>query len=164
MSNLFRNLAARGGLSFAHLSRGARSEDRPGNDDDSGKGKKGKRADDDDDADAEEDDDDEEEMRGKSAAARARRRERARCAAIFACKGAGRDPELAAELAFETTMTRKEAIAVLSKTRGGATGQRIRGNPQLGTGAPPSMTSEQAVAASWDAAFQKAGARPRRGR
>ncbi|WP_176732965.1 hypothetical protein [Paraburkholderia nodosa] len=224
MSNLFRNLAARGGLSFAHLGRGSRAEDdRPSDDDDSGKGKKGKRAsddeddqqqdrdngdskkgkraeggdsddddeddpdndvddkddpdddsgkgkrgkkgkraaDDDDDERAEEDDDDEEEMRGNSAAARARRRERARCAAIFASKGAGRNTVLAANLAFESTMTRSEAIAVLNKTPGSARGSQERRNPNLGSGDGPGMTSEQAVAASWDVAFQRAGSASR---
>jgi hypothetical protein len=133
--------------------------------DDSGKGKKGKRAsDDDDDERAEEDDDDEEEMRGKSASARARRRERARCAAIFASKGAGRNPVLAANLAFETTMTRSQAIAVLNKSPSpGASGQTRR-NPNLGAGGGQNVTSEQAVAASWDVAFAKAGAKPRRAR
>ncbi|TDG23224.1 hypothetical protein EYW47_14935 [Paraburkholderia silviterrae] len=101
-------------------------------------------------------------MRGNSAAARARRRERARCAAIFACKGAGRNTELAANLAFESTMTRSEAIAVLDKTRGSTGGAQVRRNPSLGSGDAPRMSQEQAVAASWDAAFQKAGSKPRR--
>ncbi|MFC4705520.1 hypothetical protein ACFPAA_17940 [Paraburkholderia caffeinitolerans] len=213
-------------MSFAHLGRGARSEDeRPGDDDDSGKGKKGKRAadeddeqqdrddgdskrgkraeggdsddddeddpdndvddedepnddsgkgkrgkkgkraaDDEDDERAEDDDDDEEEMRGQSSAARARRRERARCAAIFASKGAGRNPELACNLAFETTMTRSQVISVLNKTRGSAGGTQTRRNPNLGSGDAPRMSQEQAVEASWDSAFQKAGAKPRRAR
>lgn len=227
MSNLFRNLASRGGLSFAHLGRGARAEDRPDDDDDSGKGKKGKRAadddgpdeqqdrengdskkgkraeggeqddddeddedddiddddkpdddsdkgkrgkkgkraaDDEDDERAEDDDDDEEEMRGKSAAARARRRERARCAAIFASKGAGRNPVLACNLAFETDMTRSQAIAVLNKTPGNSAGRQSRENPRLGAGGGSGVTSDQAVAASWDVAFQRAGATTRRQR
>lgn len=69
--------------------------------------------DDDSDPDAEDDDD---EMRGSSQAARARRREQARCAAIFASKGAARNPVLAANLAFKTRMTRAEAIATLEGT------------------------------------------------
>lgn len=68
--------------------------------------------DDDSDPDAEDDDD---EMRGSSQAARARRREQARCAAIFASKGAARNPVLAANLAFKTRMTRAEAIATLEE-------------------------------------------------
>ncbi|MEX3967273.1 hypothetical protein AB4Y42_34450 [Paraburkholderia sp. EG286B] len=229
MSNLFRNLASRGGLSFAHLGRGPRaSDDRQDDDDDSGKGKKGKRAsddeddqqqdredgnskkgkraeggdsdddddddkgkrgkrasddderqddddsgkgkkgkrasDDDDDERAEEGDDDEEEMRGKSAVARARRRERARCAAIFACKGAGRNPVLACKLAFTTTMTRNEAIEVLDETPAPEGSRGRRQNPNLGIDGDRNVTSAQAVEASWDRAFQKAGAKPRRGR
>lgn len=70
--------------------------------------------DDDSDPDAEDDDD---EMRGSSQAARARRREQARCAAIFASKGAARNPVLAANLAFKTRMTRAEAIATLREPR-----------------------------------------------
>ncbi len=58
-------------------------------------------------------------MRGKSAAAKARRRERARCAAIFGCKAAGLRPDVAATLAFSTTMGRREAIKVLSAVSAG---------------------------------------------
>lgn len=220
MSNLFRNMAARGGLSFAHLGRGSRASDDndPPADDDSGKGKKGKRADDGDpdeqntddgdskgkkgkradndssdnddevddgeidddgkgsgkkgkkakraddddsgeDPEAEDDDDDEEEMRDKSASAKARRRERARCAAIFGCKGAGRNPVLAANLAFESTMTRKEAMAVLNKSPAPEGSRGRRQNPNLGAGGDQSMSTSDAVAASWDVAFQRAGAR-----
>jgi hypothetical protein len=43
----------------------------------------------------------------------ARRRERARCLAILTCDGASTWPGVAAALAFDTTLTRKEAIAVL---------------------------------------------------
>lgn len=218
MSNLFRNLASRGGLSFAHLGRGAaRAEDRPADDDDSGKGKKGKRAsdeddeqqdredgdskkgkraeggdsddddeddsedddhredggkgkkgkraaDDDDDERAEEDDDDEEEMRGKSAAARARRRERARCAAIFASKGAGRNPVLACKLAFTTRMTRAEAIEVLNGAPAPEGNRSQRQNPRLALDGDRSMNASTDIQASWDRAFEKAGAKRRSGR
>lgn len=141
------------------------NEDGEVDDDGKGSGKKGnkaKRADDDDsgeDPEAEDDDDDEEEMRGKSASAKARRRERARCAAIFACKAAGRNPELAAALAFESTMTRQEAIAVLNKTRAPAGSGPVRRNPSLGAGGDQSISSSDAVAQSWDVAFQRAGAK-----
>ncbi|WP_321904395.1 hypothetical protein [Paraburkholderia tropica] len=127
-------------------------------DDDSGKGKKGKRAesDDDDDGDrAEDDDDDEEEMRGKSAVSGARRRERARCAAIFGCKEAGRNPVLAANLAFNTTMTRKQAVRVLRDTPAPQGNYGSRRNPNLGNGGEQGQTREQASAASWDRAFAK---------
>lgn len=138
-----------------------KNEDGEVDDDGKGSGKKGKRADDGDgeDPEAEDDDDDEEEMRGKSAVAKARRRERARCAAIFACKAAGRNTELAAALAFESTMTRKEAIAVLNKSPAAESGRGRRQNPNLGAGGDRSMSSSDAVAASWDVAFQRAGAR-----
>lgn len=80
-------------------------------DDTSGTGKKGKKAKADEDDDADDSDD---EMKGSSASAGARRRERARCAAIFACPAAGSRPDVAANLAFNTTMSRKEAIGVLN--------------------------------------------------
>lgn len=60
-----------------------------------------------------EDDDKDEEMRGNSAAAQARRRERARCAAIFNDPAAAANVALAASLAFETSMSRGEALKVL---------------------------------------------------
>lgn len=130
-----------------------------------GKGKKSKRAaDDENDERAEEDDEDEEEMRGKSAAARARRRERARCAAIFATKGAGRNPVLAAKLAFSSAMPRSEAIAILNGSPAPEGNRVQRRNPNLGIDGERHVNSEQAIAASWDVAFQKAGAKPRRGR
>ncbi|HDR9026947.1 hypothetical protein [Burkholderia vietnamiensis] len=136
-------------------------DDREDRDDDSGKGKKGKRADDgedgdDDDDRAENDDDDEEEMRGKSASARARRRERARCAAIFGCKAAAKNPVLAANLAFNTSMTRKQAIRVLNDTPAPQATYSSRRNPNLGSGGEQSQSREQAAASSWDRAFAKA--------
>ncbi len=131
--------------------------------DDSGKGKRSKRAsDDDDDERADEDDDDEEEMRGNSASARARRRERARCAAIFASKGAGRNPVLACKLAFSSAMPRSEAIEVLNGAPAPEGSRGRRQNPNLGIDGDRSVSSEQSIAASWDVAFQKAGAKRRR--
>ncbi|WP_175760538.1 hypothetical protein [Burkholderia anthina] len=175
MSNVLRSMMGRAGMSFGHLAkitpRGARAEgdddrdDRNDRDDDSGKGKKGKRADggddddddDDDDGDrAENDDDDEEEMRGKSASARARRRERARCAAIFGCKAAAKNPVLAANLAFNTSMTRQQAIQVLNDTPAPQATYGSRRNPNLGAGGEQSQSREQAAASSWDRAFAKA--------
>lgn len=115
-----------------------------------------------DDQDAE-DDDEEEEMRGKSAAASARRRERARCAAIFGSKAAGRNPVLAANLAFNTSMTRKEALAVLESTPASMAtaefaGGRSARNPGIGSGAPSANRAQQ-TASRWDAAFKKASGR-----
>jgi hypothetical protein len=126
-------------------------------DDDSEEGKKGKKAAaDDPDPDAE-DDDDEEEMRGNSASAQARRRERARCASIMGSQHAGRNPVLAANLAFTSTMSRKEAIAILKDTpTSAAAAPPVRKNPALGTGGDATVTSGQAIASSWDRAMQKA--------
>ena len=98
---------------------------------DSRKGKKGKRsrrAEEDDDKDKDagvdgENDDPDDEMHGHSPLAKARRRERARCESIFACKAAAERPDVAASVAFRTTMSRKEAITVLTDT---AAGQAVR--------------------------------------
>lgn len=111
-----------------------------------------------------EDDDDEEEMRGTSAAAKARRRERARCAAIFASKAAGKNPALAANLAFNTSMTRKEAIVVLESspaTTAPTDSGRSARNPGLGAGGSVQGSSKQATASRWDAAFAKVAPRRR---
>lgn len=61
----------------------------------------------------EDEDDDPQEMFGDSVAARARRVERARCAAIVHSGAACRNPVLAANLAFKTTLSIDEAVAVL---------------------------------------------------
>ncbi len=137
---------------------GAKAED-----DEGGEPKKGKRAkaeSEDEDADGDDSDkdkdDDEEEMRGKSAVARARRRERARCAAIFASKAAGRNPVLAASLAFNTALTRKQALVVLRDTPApAANGDRSNRNPSLGAGGEQSANSPKALESRWDAAFSR---------
>ncbi|MGF6549316.1 hypothetical protein [Paraburkholderia youngii] len=144
------------------------AEDDELEEDDSGKGKKGKRAaDDDKDPDAEDDDDtdpdaedDDDEMRGKSAAARARRRERARCAAIMGSKAAARNVELAANLAFKTSMTRQEALAILRSSPGASTAsqsqRRADRNPQLGAGGEMQRNPQREAVSGWDRAFAKA--------
>lgn len=107
---------------------------------------------------AEEDGDDEdEEMRGKSAVARARRREQARCAAIMGHKAAGRNVVLAANLAFNTRMGRKEAIAILQSTpAASAPGQgRQARNPNLGAGGEMHRNPAAAAEAGWGRAFAK---------
>ncbi|WP_174958030.1 hypothetical protein [Burkholderia aenigmatica] len=138
------------------------AEDDELEEDDSGKGKKGKRAEDDDPDDerAEDEDDDEEEMRGKSAVARARRRERARCAAIMGSKAAGRNVELAANLAFNTSMTRKEALAILRASPAADSGSarsqaRAERNPRIGAGGEVHRNPPREAASGWDRAFSK---------
>lgn len=137
-------------------------DDQNRDDSDSKRGK-AKGSDDDDDTDAEDDEldaeDDEDEMRGKSASARARRRERARCAAIFASKAAARNPEMAANLAFNTSLTRQEALALLrsAPAQGADNGSRSRAarNPNLGAGGDMQRGGAQQVQAGWDRSFQK---------
>ncbi|WP_342705150.1 hypothetical protein OHZ10_29215 [Burkholderia arboris] len=138
------------------------AEDDELEEDDSGKGKKGKRAADDEDDERAEDDDDEEEMRGKSAVARARRRERARCAAIMSSKSAGRNIELAANLAFNTSMTRQEALAILraspaadSSGHSARSAARTSRNPQLGAGGEVHRNPQRESASGWERAFSK---------
>lgn len=144
------------------------SDDGDGDDDGDKKGKKAKKAkadkQDGDGADEDEDDkeDREVEMRGNSPAAQARRREQARCAAIFASPAAGKNPALAANLAFKTRMTRQEALVVLESTpaaAGPGNAARAARNPNVGSGASGSPTSAQAVASSWDRTFAKVNGR-----
>jgi|SRR6516225_9491761 hypothetical protein len=200
MSNLFRNLASRGGLSFAHLAglnaKASKAEDdkpededkkedakaegdEPKEDDDKkdakraddgdDEDKKEKAEDDEDDAKAEDEDDkkeakaddgddDDEEMRGKSAVAKARLREQARCASIFASKAAARNPVLAANLAFNTRMSRKEALAVLESTPAAASNhaERSARNPNIGSHSGAKPSPQQALAARWDANLKAA--------
>ncbi|WP_431276270.1 hypothetical protein ACQ858_08455 [Variovorax ureilyticus] len=107
------------------------------------------------DKDAKADDDNDEEMRGDSTAAAARRRERARCAAIFGSKAAAKNPVLAANLAFNTAMTRKEALAVLEGTPAPQASVQRR-NPNLDASGAPSQSSAQVTAARLDSAFARA--------
>jgi len=104
-----------------------------------------------------EDGDDEEEMRGNSPIAQARRRERQRCAAIFNDRAAARNPQLAAKLAFNTTLSRAEALDVLRGTPASGAGQQQRAdrNPHLGPGGELGHTSAQASQASWDRAMKQ---------
>jgi hypothetical protein len=130
----------------------AESDDPNPEDDDAGD-KKSKKA-----AAKDDDEDNDEEMRGSSAAAAARRREQARCAAIFASPAAGRNPVLAANLAFKSRMGRVEALAILEATpaaAGAGHPDRAARNPRVGAGADAGMTSKQAVDKGWDHAFAK---------
>lgn len=103
------------------------------------------RADDDngDDVSTEDDDGDEENVStedddGDEGNARASERER--CAAIFATSYAAKNPALAAELAFNTRLSVKQARAVMKAALEGAAGKkgglsaRMRNAPQPGTG------------------------------
>lgn len=130
-------------------------------DDKDDKSAKGAKADGDDDSDAEDEDDKDEEMRGKSAAADARRREQARCAAIFACPAAGKNPVLAAKLAFETRQPRSEAIALLEGTPAPAAAQppvdprarhaaRRAGNPDITPPGAPDKSAAAEAQTLWD--------------
>lgn len=75
------------------------------------------RADDEEDETCAEEDDDDDKV---AAAARAgRKAERTRCARIFGCQAAGLRPDVAAQLAFETTMSSAEAIGVLNAVAAG---------------------------------------------
>jgi hypothetical protein len=141
--------------------KGSKAEDDDKKDDDDGedpkdKGAKGAKADDQD-PDAEDEDPDEE-VRGKSAAATARRRERARCAAIFGSKHAQGRVALAAHFAFNTTMTRSEAIGALKDAPMAAATRtpnsaRQAANPQVSSSAGASPGQKAVVASSWDKAF-----------
>lgn len=79
-----------------------------------------------------EEEDEEEQMQ------KARAAERARCRAIFAAPAAGKNPALAAHLAFDTDLTAEQAVSALalSGAAGGGLGARMAGapNPALGSG------------------------------
>lgn len=129
----------------------AKAADEDDDDDQGNDGQKsGKRAE-------EDDDDEDEEMRGKSAVAQARRREQARCAAIMGHQAGARNVVLAANLAFNTRMGRREAIAVLKGTPAAASPSRSRQarNPNLGSGGEMQRSPAAAAASSWDRAFSK---------
>ncbi|GBQ69676.1 hypothetical protein AA103196_2278 [Ameyamaea chiangmaiensis NBRC 103196] len=116
-----------------------------------------RRADDDsDDVDTDEDDEN---------AKAARRQERARCGAIFADKAAATRPDMAAHLAFNTSMSASAAIRTLrAAAKGGpvsATGSlsaRMQAFPSARTGmdrAPQSRA--QAASSSWEKSAQRVG-------
>jgi hypothetical protein len=109
-------------------------------------------------AEAGDEDDDDAEMRGRSAVAAARRRERARCEAILTSRQAAANPELAFSLAFETSMTRQEALRALAKAPAAPAAGRSARNPNLGAGGERSGSSTQAIQAGWGQAFAKVGA------
>ncbi|OOG61441.1 hypothetical protein B0E46_15810 [Rhodanobacter sp. B04] len=89
-----------------------KAEDDKKKDDEAKKARKEAGEEDDEDDEKDDKEDDEKESR-RGRAKSARRRERSRCAAIFASPSAAGIPHVAANLAFNTNMSRKEAIAVL---------------------------------------------------
>ncbi|AQS88264.1 hypothetical protein AA101099_1780 [Neoasaia chiangmaiensis NBRC 101099] len=126
---------------------------------------RGKRADDDGD-DADDDDaDDEEDPKARAA----RKRERARCAAIFGSKSAGKRPDLAAHLAFNTSLPRREAVSLLKAAAAGEEPKKTGLSARMESfgdfrvsGSAPSPNRRQAVTSSWDAAAASAGIKTRR--
>lgn len=158
--------------------RGEDDDDNPGDDNDgdnpSGRRAQGNQNDDDGNAtpsgrrrargdDGEDDEDDEEDQDDPQACA-ARSRERARCAAIFATKAAAGRPDLAAHLAFNTSLPRSQAIGLLrtaaagSTRRGGALADAMAtfGQQRVSASAP-GMSARARIDDSWDAAARRAG-------
>ena len=118
--------------------------DPDGDDDTAKKGKKTKRSADDGDGDDDGDDDTDAEDEKDEEKASARARERGRCAAIFSNPLAARNPAAAAEIAFNTNLTRGAALRMLS-TVAAATPDTLKGGrPRPGSnlrermaGSPP---------------------------
>lgn len=142
------------------------------------RGKRGKKADaddDDDDVDAEDEgdepdaeDEDADEPEGKRAATPYNRGYAAankRARAIFASPAAAGRPDLAAQLAFETTMTSAEAIGVLgmasasTATRGRSLDDRMAGRREARPGAGTGASGEKSFGDQVLAASKKAGRR-----
>jgi|GEM_PF-4274025 len=104
-----------------------------------------------------------------SAFARGRAAERARCAAILGNQAAAGNVAAACELAFNTSLTAKQAAAVLStlgpsaKTGGGlAQAMASLGGPQVGSDGPSAGQGQGAAKNPLVSAFAKeTGARPR---
>lgn len=98
------------------------------------------------------------EMRGRSAAAVARRRERARCAAIMGHTAAAERADYAGHLAFNTNLTRHQAIALLKAApKGNGLANRMAGysGMRAGAGTANAVPAAAAIANSWDAAFKR---------
>lgn len=93
-----------------------------------------------------EDDDEDEAKKAKRAEARGRKMERERGAAIFACPAAGVRPDLAAQLAFHTSMTAEQAVGVLTTAASGGGKRGI--NERMATTAIPNVGSDAAPAAN----------------
>ena len=101
------------------------------------------------------------EMFGNTPIAAARARERERCSAIFSHPHAAYNVALTASLAFDTKMSREEAIGMLANVQAPVVAptahhpERSARNPNLSTGAEASVNSPAAIQASWDMAIAK---------
>ena len=113
------------------------------------------------DGDEEEDGDDEgdrEEAHGHGTVARARRRERGRIGAILSSPQAAENLPLAVELACNTTMSRDEAVRILSRTPAPPRLDRSDRNPQrIGAGGsrPAGANGEEKMQEMWGEAFAR---------
>ncbi|EGG3071028.1 hypothetical protein MOR33_004822 [Salmonella enterica] len=102
------------------------------------------------DEDASEDDGDDQDS---PAVKKGRRAERDRCAAIFACREASFRPDMAAHLAFNTSMSAREAVSMMKAmgTRGGRHGNslasRMAGEPDYRAGQDSSRHHQGASSA-----------------
>lgn len=141
--------------------RGDDDDTNPGDDNTTPSGRGRARGDDD--ADAEGDEEDEEDNDDPNARA-SRARERARCAAIFATKAAADRPDLAAHLAFNTSLPRSEAKGLLkaaakgASRRGGALADAMaQFGQQRVSASAPSVSRQTSIDAGWDAAAKRAG-------
>jgi hypothetical protein len=128
------------------------------------------KAEDDKDDDKAEDADDDQDAAVAAIAAGAVTAERARGAAIFAAGSAGKRPDLAAHLAFETDMTAAAAVALLDKVAAGTTvvgmiTPRARLAERMGRVETPNVGSDrgapaagspEALAAGMVGAYEKA--------
>lgn len=105
---------------------------------------KGNRAEGDDDDEEGDDGSDGADMRKKGARS-ARMRERTRCAAIFSDAAAGKNPALAAQLAFGTDLPRSQAVSVL-RTGGLAVASRPSLDQRMATVNTPVVGPSDAAA------------------
>ncbi|EAQ6361900.1 hypothetical protein F8606_21770 [Salmonella enterica] len=82
-----------------------------------------------------------------------RRAERARCAAIFACREASFRPDMAAHLAFNTSMSAREAVSLMKTMgtqgvrRGDSLASRMAGEPDYRAGQDSSRHQQGASSA-----------------
>ncbi|MGZ3272383.1 MAG: hypothetical protein ACXU82_03875 [Caulobacteraceae bacterium] len=133
----------------------AAADDTPDDEDQDPKGKKAKASEDDGDDDP---DDKKDQMKSSASYKAGRKAERARCARIFGSKVAGRNPALAAHLAFNTGISSAAALQILTETPVSAAATtlgegRSARNPDL-TADPP-VKGAAAIDSRWDKAMQR---------